>query len=121
MSLRRKKWKQFYGSPTNCAIMCFYFALFFTYFVHNVSATVSYSKKELLDIRTVITHLGSDKYFFFNKQDAQDILQRPERAKIPRYLQEEATQVLRTKSRMPGQDLKKASVKAAVNAKAIGQ
>ena len=32
-------------------------------FVHNVSATVSYGKKELLDIRTAITHLGLDKYF----------------------------------------------------------
>ena len=51
-----------------------FLALFVTYFEHNVSANISYSKKELLDIRTAITHLGLDKDFFFNKQDAHDIL-----------------------------------------------
>ena len=40
-----------------------FFALFVTYFVHNVSATVSTAKKELLDIRTAITHLGLDEDF----------------------------------------------------------
>ena len=40
------------------------FALFVTYFVHNVSATVSYDQKELLNIRTAITHLTLDKDFF---------------------------------------------------------
>jgi thymidine kinase len=60
-----------------------FFTLFVTYFVHNVSATVSYGKKELLDIRTEITHLVLDKYFFFNKQEAQDILQTPDSANIP--------------------------------------
>jgi hypothetical protein len=66
--------------------LCYYvgcFTLFVTYFVHNVSATFSYGKKELLDIRTAITHLGLDKYFFFNKQDAQDVLQTPDKANIP--------------------------------------
>ena len=65
--------------------LCYYvvfFTLFVTYFVHNVSATLSYDKKELLDIRTAITHLGLDKDFYFNKQDAQDILQTPARAHI---------------------------------------
>jgi hypothetical protein len=38
--------------------------LFVTYFVHNVAATVSYGRKELLDIRTVITHLEMDKYYY---------------------------------------------------------
>ena len=36
-----------------------------------------------LDIRTAITHLGLDKDFFFNKQDAQDILRTPDKANIP--------------------------------------
>jgi hypothetical protein len=40
------------------------------------------AKKELLDIRTAITHLGLDKAFFFNKQDAQDVLQTPDKAKL---------------------------------------
>ena len=38
-----------------------YFALFVTYFVHNVAATVSYDRKDLLDIRTAITHLEMDE------------------------------------------------------------
>ena len=40
------------------------------------------AKKELLDIRTASTHLGLDADFFFNKQDAQDILQTPDKANI---------------------------------------
>ena len=65
---RQKKWQQFYGRPTNCAIIVFFFfALFVTYFVHNVSATIFYGKKELLDIRTAITHLGLDKDFFLQQ------------------------------------------------------
>ena len=40
--------------------VCF-FTLFVTYFVHNVSSFLCYGKKkELLDIRTTITHLGLD-------------------------------------------------------------
>ena len=41
------------------------------------------AKKELLDVRTAITHLGLDVDLFFNKQDAQDILQTSGRADIP--------------------------------------
>jgi hypothetical protein len=41
--------------------------LFVTYFVHNVSATISYDRKELLDIRTEITHHVLDKDFFFKQ------------------------------------------------------
>jgi hypothetical protein len=37
--------------------------LFVIYFVHNVAATVSYDRKEFLDIRTVITHLKLYKDF----------------------------------------------------------
>jgi hypothetical protein len=37
-----------------------FFTLFVTYFVHNVAATVSYDRKELLGIRTAITHLELD-------------------------------------------------------------
>ena len=62
LTWNRKKCQQFYRRPTNCAtncaIMWVLFTLFVTCFVHNVSATVSYGKKYLLDIRTQITHLG---------------------------------------------------------------
>ena len=43
-----------------CYLVC-YFAVFVTYSVHDVAATVSYDRKELLDIRTAITHHGLDK------------------------------------------------------------
>ena len=42
-----------------------YFMCFFTLFVLNVASTVSYDQKELLDIRTVVTHLNLDKDLFF--------------------------------------------------------
>jgi hypothetical protein len=44
---------------------------------------VSYDRKELLDIRTAITHLELDKVFFFNESDAKDILLLPDQAQIP--------------------------------------
>jgi hypothetical protein len=53
-------------APNQFAIV-FFLALFVTYFVHNVSATVSYGKTELLDIRTAITHLGLDKDYFIQQ------------------------------------------------------
>jgi hypothetical protein len=56
----RRRWPPFYGLRNNCAIMWGFFAIFVNYFVHNVSATISYGRKELLDIRTAITHLGLD-------------------------------------------------------------
>jgi hypothetical protein len=43
-----------------CYFVCF-FALFVTYFVCDVAATISYDVKELLDIRTAITHLELGK------------------------------------------------------------
>ena len=96
---RWKKWQQFYWRPKNCAIVWGFFALFVTYFVHNVSATVSYGRKELLDIRTAITHLGLD--------NAPDILQTPHRADIPvickrkqrRYRGQRAGCLVRTRKR----------------------
>ena len=60
-----------------------FFALIETYFVHNVAATVSYDRKELLDIRTAITHHELDKEFLFNESDERDLLQTPEQALIP--------------------------------------
>jgi hypothetical protein len=48
-----------------------FFALFVT-FLRNVSATVSDDREELLDIRTAITHLELNEYFYFN--DAKDLL-----------------------------------------------
>ena len=73
-----------------CYCVCF-FSLFVTYFLHNVSATVSatvsYDQKELLDIRTAITHLVLDKDFFFrsfvSELDMKDLLQTPDKAQIP--------------------------------------
>ena len=59
------------------------FVLFVTYFVHNVSSIVSYDRKELLDIRTVITNPVLDKYFSFNELDVKDLLQTPDKANIP--------------------------------------
>jgi hypothetical protein len=53
------------------ATLCVFFALFVTFFVHNVSASISYDRKELLGIRTAITHLGLDKYFFFNESEVK--------------------------------------------------
>ena len=57
-----------------CYYVGFFVAIFVNYFVHNVSATVSYGRKGLLDIRAAITHLGLDKDFFNNnKQDTHTI------------------------------------------------
>ena len=53
----------------------FFLSLFLTYFVHNVSAPVSYDQKVLMDIRAAITH--------FKEQDAKDLLQTPNKAQIP--------------------------------------
>ena len=53
------------GSHFTITILCYCVcccALFVTYFVHNVSATVSYDRKEFLDIRTAITHLVKKEY-----------------------------------------------------------
>jgi hypothetical protein len=60
-----------------------FFALFVTHFVHNVAATISYDRKELLDIRTAITHLDLDEDFFFNESDAKNILLCQDKAQIP--------------------------------------
>ena len=65
-----------------CCFVCFN-ALFITYFLHNVDATISYDRKELLDIRTAITHLELDKDFFFNESDAKDIMFLPDKPQIP--------------------------------------
>ena len=84
----QRKWPPLYGLLTNCVIKWGFFTIFVNDFVRNVSATVSYGRKELLDIRTAITHLGFYKDFFNNnnsssKQDSHDILQTPHRADIP--------------------------------------
>jgi hypothetical protein len=49
------------GAPNQLCYLVSFFALFATNFVHNVAAAVSYDRKELLDIRTAITHLKLDK------------------------------------------------------------
>jgi hypothetical protein len=45
------------GSDLKTCIVCK------THFVHNVAATVSYDRKELLDIRTAMSHLELVKIF----------------------------------------------------------
>jgi hypothetical protein len=52
--------------------------LFVTYFVLNVAATISYERKELLDIRTANTYIELDEEFFFNEPDERDLHQTPE-------------------------------------------
>ena len=51
-----------------------------TYFVHNDAATISYDRKDHLDIRN--THLELDEEFLFNESDERDLLQTPEQALI---------------------------------------
>ena len=82
-------------------LFCF-LKLFVTYFVHNVAATVSYDRKELLDIRTGITHLKLE--LFFNESDASDILQTPDQAPIPVIPPEKETEISRQKIRVPCED-----------------
>ena len=65
-----------------CYFVCF-FALFVTDFIHNVAATVSYDRKELLDIRTAITDLKLDEDMFFNESYAKNILLSGDQAQIP--------------------------------------
>ena len=47
-----------------CYFVCFV-ALFVSYFVQNGDATVSYDRKEHLDIRTTITHPANWTTFFY--------------------------------------------------------
>ena len=53
-------------APNQLCHFVSFFALFVTYFVHKVAATVSYDRKELLEIRTAITHLELEEEFLFN-------------------------------------------------------
>jgi hypothetical protein len=64
-----------------CYLLCL-FALFLTCFVHNVDATASYDQKELLDIRTVITHLKLEEDLFFKESDEKDIMLLPDKDQI---------------------------------------
>jgi hypothetical protein len=56
----RRGWLPFHGLLTKRAILLVFFSFFVTYFVHNVAATV-YDQKELLEIRTAISHFELDK------------------------------------------------------------
>lgn len=59
---RRREWQPFYRLLT--AILCIF-------------------RKELLDVRTVITNLDLDEDFFFNEPEAKDKLLIPDQALIP--------------------------------------
>jgi hypothetical protein len=48
-------------------LFCLSFCADLNFFLHNVSAIVSYDRKELLDIRTAITNLDLDDDFYFNE------------------------------------------------------
>ena len=76
-----KRMADFYMLLTNCVI-CFalFVTCFFTYLVHNVAATVSYDRKYLLAIRTVITQHELEEAFSSNEKD---ILLSREQAQIP--------------------------------------
>ena len=92
-------------------LLCVFFTLFVTYFVHNVWANVLYGKKDLLDIRTAITHLGLDKDFFLQQAGRTGHSPNTWQGQHPSYLQEEETQVQRTQSGVPHKDTQKASGK----------
>ena len=72
-----------FTAPNQLCYFVHFFALFITNFVHNVASSVYYDRKELLDIRTEISHLELDNIFFFNESSAKDILLCPDKAKIP--------------------------------------
>ena len=72
------------------------------------------AKKELLDIRTAITHLGLRQRFFLQQARRTGHTPNTWQGRHPRYLQEEATQVKRTESRMPRENPQKANGKAAI-------
>ena len=97
-----------------CYCVCF-FPLFLTYFVHNVSATVSYDRNKLLEIRTAITHLTLKDHFFFNELGERDLFQTPDKALIPVipdtrqgphpcHSHEKETEISRTKVEVPCKD-----------------
>jgi hypothetical protein len=65
-----------------CYFVCF-FTLFVSCFVHNVTATFSYNRKELLDIRTTIAYLKLNEEFFFIESDGGDIIKTPDQAQVP--------------------------------------
>jgi hypothetical protein len=68
--------------------LCYYvgfFTLFVTNFVHNVSATVSYVKKKLLDIRSAITHLGLDKDLFLQQERRTGCTSDTRQGQYPRH------------------------------------
>jgi hypothetical protein len=65
-------------APNQLCYFVWFFALFVTYFVHNIAATVSYDWKDLLEIRTAITHPELD-------EDAKDILLLWDQAQIPSF------------------------------------
>jgi hypothetical protein len=97
-----------------CYYVCWFFGtLFVNYFVHNVSATVSYYNKELLDVRTAITHLGLDKDFFLQQAGRTGCASDTRHGQHPRHWQEKETQVQRKQRRFPRKDQQTASGKAA--------
>ena len=61
-------------APDQLCYFIIIFLLILAVFVHNVSAIISYDRKELLDIRTSITNLNLDENFYFNELEANDIL-----------------------------------------------
>jgi hypothetical protein len=77
----RDRWLPFYGL-CNCAIV--FFSIIYNLF--NFSATVSYDRKQLLDIRTAITHLVLNEYCFSLTSRTQRIyFRQPTRPTSPSF------------------------------------
>ena len=72
-----------------------------TYFVHNVVATVSYDRKEHLDIRTAIAHLELDEDLLFNKPDAKYILLSRDQTQTPIISVKSLLTICRRVSKLP--------------------
>jgi hypothetical protein len=77
------------------------FALFVTYFVHNVSASVSYGKKLLLDNWTADHSPRMRQRLLLQQAGRTGHSPNTRQGQHRSYLQEEETQVQRTQSAMP--------------------
>ena len=93
--------------PNQLCYYVFFSALFVTYFVHNVSATVSYGKKRVSGYQDsdhsplIIQQAGSTGHSPNTRQGQH-----------PHYWQDQETQVQRTQSGMPREDPQEASGKS---------
>ena len=92
----------------NRLFFCLFVSYFFTNFVYNVTATVSYDRKYLIDIRTAITHHGlAESFFFFHDSDepeAEDIRLPREQSPTPVICVKRRQKRERPESRLPSEE-----------------